>query len=266
MKIAFRILAAVLLTSVLAGCHVGASDDGSGGQAFELKLYKVPAAESKAIANSLSAVLESSDYRVGLKSHTEMTVTEPFPGAILVLAPKALQPSISDAIGQLGRNSAKGADNSSGDESLQLHFWVVDAVRGQGEDSPELKPLAATLDRLRASLGASHFVLDSTAAATMQTNHGSSSIETPDAGSWSVVPQARPDNATDLSVQYFNKSKDPAEAMSLATNVAAIPGQYIVLGQVPRAAAAQASQGTAETAPVMRLFVMRVDRSASTTH
>ncbi|HWG10578.1 MAG TPA: hypothetical protein VN693_03660 [Rhodanobacteraceae bacterium] len=264
MKIAFRILGVVLLTTALAACHSDASDDGSGGQAFELKLYKVPAAESRAIANSLSAVLESSDYRVGLKSHTEMTVTEPFPGAILVLAPKALQPSIGDAIGQLGRNSTNDADDSSGDESLQLHFWVVDAVRGQGEDSPELKPLAATLDRLRASLGASHFVLDSMAAATTKTNSGSGGIETPDAGKWSFVAQTGQGKAIDLSMQYHSKSVDAVRAIDLSTTVAAIPGQYIVLGQVPQAA--PASQGTAETAPVMRLFVMRVDRSAAATH
>lgn len=91
MRFPFRLLIAALLALVLAGCHAPA-DNGSHTPDFQLKLYQVPANESRVIAKNLSAVLESSDYLVGTKTHTEMTVTQPFPGVVLVLAPGHFNP------------------------------------------------------------------------------------------------------------------------------------------------------------------------------
>lgn len=130
----------ILLAFALAACQ-GPAGGGDKASAMQLKLYRVPADQSRTIAKNLGAVLESSEFQLGKKAHTEMRVTQPFPGTVMVLAPAPLQSSIASAIDDLVRSRLHW-------RRLWRHEPVEESLPAEGA-SPE-DSLAAL--RLRAAL------------------------------------------------------------------------------------------------------------------
>lgn len=248
MKLALRLLCCVLLALVLAGCHAPANNAGHV-STMQLKLYKVPVQKSQAIRQSLLEVF--------IGSAAGLRVTEPFPGTLMVLAPESIQASVGSAIAALDEAS----DQVAAPVRLQVHFWVIDAVPGKGEDSPALQPLTKTLDTLRASLGPSHFSLESTvgeAATFGEPGH----VETEDARYFGFTARPGRNGGIDLDVNYNDKQR--RGIAQLKTTVAASPGQYVVLAQAPGtdASAAQPA-GKVTNPPALLLLVARVDRIGS---
>lgn len=269
MKAALRILAGAVLAVTLAGCH--ASPD-SGGHVpdFQLKLYHVPPQQSQNIAKNLSAVLESSDYLVGSKAHTEMSVTQPFPGSVLVLAPASLQSSIGSAIKELAQTSRKPSASALDSDSLKVSFWVVQAKAGLGEDAAALHPLETALKQVRETLGPSHFVLEDIASALVDAPveqnlaAGNGNIVTSRGHTFGFHVTAPVGADIGLEVNYGNTTADAASHTipELKTTVAVRTGEYVVLAQAsPSASSAGASDKT-----LMNLLVVRVDRTSPASH
>lgn len=269
MKTILRCLGVALLVVVLAGC--GASRDGdSGVAAFQLRMYQVPAAQSKTIADKLDGILASPEFLVGTKSHTAMRATTPFPGAVLVLAPASVQPSIATAVAELAKvaGSAGPVKAAEAPESvpLRVQFWLVQAKAGVGDDAAALQPLGRTLDALRHTLGPSHFALED--AVSLQVN--ASTDQNATAGNGQLMSarghefrfHARVLNGGDvaLDLKYNNATRDAADRSipELQSTVAVTPGAYAVLAQAPPATM---PAGTPD-ATLMNLLVVRVDRVA----
>lgn len=270
MRVLLRFLFAALLAIALAGCH--ASADGQGGTPdFRLQLYRVPVQDSQAIAKSLSAVLESSDYLAGVKSRTEMTVTQPFPGAVLVLAPATLQPWIGTAIRELAKTPMPKAAAPTAAEAvpLRVRFWMVQARAGAGEDAASLDALQAALKPVRGSLGPSHFELEDTAAVLVSASDqsdattGNASITTSRGHMFQLHAETTASAGIKLRVDFANATADAASRTvpELKTTLALRPQEYVVLAEAP-----PAMSGKAADATLMNLLVVRVDRVESATH
>lgn len=254
MKRVLRVVGGALLALVLAGCN-GSSSGSTHSSDMELKLYTVPVQESSSIQNALEHVLAGS--AAGDGKGIGMRVTQPFPGTLMVLAPESIQDNVSRAIAALDKASAKVAAPGR----LQVHFWVIHAIPGKGEDSPALQPLAKTLNTLRTSLGPSHFSLESTvSAATTFDERGH--VVTGDMRKFEFTIRPERNDAIDLEVDY----SDPRDSgiRNLETTIATSPGQYVMLAQAPGAAASSPSDKTA--APSLLLLVARVDRIESAAH
>lgn len=260
MKILFRGFAIVLLVVAVAGCKAP-SDDAARAPAFELKVYNVPAADSKAIASNLSAVLESSEFLLGTKSHTEMRVTQPFPGTVMVLAPASVQPSIASAIAELQKPRGEGPASGPKAVPLSVQSWIVQAKAGAGDDAAELRPLGKALDRIRSSLGPSHFVLADSATVSIDApTHRDAA-----AGIAQVVTerghkfyfQATDTGSAGVALRLQLSGAGAAAAFrELSTTVSIKPGDYVVLAEAPPATDSTRTPGST----LMNLVVARVDR------
>ncbi|MGH8126301.1 MAG: hypothetical protein ACREPK_10710 [Rhodanobacteraceae bacterium] len=248
MKLALRLLGGALLALVLAGCHAPPDNTGQV-STLQLKLYKVPALESSTIRQALLQVLAGS----AAAGHVSMRVTEPFPGTLMVLAPKSLQSSVGSAIAALDKAAAKVAEPGR----LQVHFWVIAALPGKGEDSPALQPLAQTLDVLRTSLGPSHFALETTVGEVATFGeHGY--VRTGDARLFAFTARPGRNGGIDLEMDYSDKQHRGIGRMQ--TTVATSPGQYVVLAQAPGSNSSGQSSGKTSSPPALLLLVARVDR------
>lgn len=278
MKTMFRIVCCTLLALGLAACHKP-KDPTQGTAAMELKLYRVPVQQSATIQQALWHALAGSTAAGGAAGpNSGMRVTQPFPGTLMVLAPRSIQETVGGAISDLD----KAAGEIAPPERLQVHFWVVTAVADhgqaatmsgqparagaaaaersadQGGENPALKPLAGVLDEIRASLGPSHFKLDASVSGTT-TPGEMSDINTGDHRRFNFTADRANSGAVDLQVDYSD-GQNRGIAQVHAT-VATTPGQYVVLAQAP---GNEPSVPPGETALV--LLVARVDRTAPASH
>lgn len=278
MKLAFRTICCVLLALVLAACH-GSTDSSRGTGAVELKLYRVPVQQSATIQQALWNALAGSTAAGGAAgSNSGMRVTQPFPGTLMVLAPRSIQESVGSVIAGLDKAVVEIAPP----ERLQVHFWVITAWadRSQGgtmtahsaragaiatehsaeqaHDNPALKSLAGLLDEIRASLGPSQFRLDASVSGTT-TPGEMGDINTGDHRRFNFTARRANDGAIDLQVNYGD-GQNRGIAQVHAT-VAMTPGQYVVLAQAP---------GNEPLVPpgqaALVLLVARVDRTAPASH
>lgn len=274
MKPLFRILGGALLAMVLAGCHAPTGGESTASN-FQLKLYRVPVEQSKAVSGSLEKVLESSGYLVGTKTQTEMSVTQPFPGAILVLAPAALQPSIGSAIGELSKVpvAKSPADiRAAGPKSalIRVRFWMVQAKGGAGDDAESLHPLEPTLKQIRSSLGPSHFVQEDVASALVDApdqpdgSIGNGLLVTSRGHSFRFRAMTTADAGVKLRVDYSDTTAAAARQTfpALKTTITLRQGEYAILAEAPPST----KPANTPDATLMNLLVVRVDRVAPTSH
>lgn len=278
MKAIFRFLGIALFAVVLAGCSAAHGDNAQGPD-FQLKMYKVPAAQSKAIAGKLDGILASPEFLAGLKTHTTMRATTPFPGAVLVLAPASVQPSIATAVAELAKVAGSAVPDGAANDGkakapesvpLRVQFWVVQAKAGAGDDAAALQALEPALKRVRSSLGTSHFVVDDSASAlidapTAQNLAAGNGVMTTSRGhTFGFHAVADVGGSVSLEVNYA--STDPIVAAQtipkLRTTVSLHPGEYVVLAEAnPANAPAKTSAVT-----LLNLLVVRVDHADAATH
>ncbi|HET6632556.1 MAG TPA: hypothetical protein VFG73_07605 [Rhodanobacteraceae bacterium] len=229
----------------LAACQPSPPDENAAAT-MRLRAYRVPPQQSSALSEALSHALMSRDSGVH--------VTEAFPGTVLVYAPPETQASISNAIGALTKSAAGDAAVAR----LQVHFWLLDAVPGAGSSDAALQPLTTTLNRLRGSLGPSHFVLEDAVTATVMSDR-KASIATSSNRQYEFSARTAAGGAVDLRLQY-NDNHGPQQGLAhLETVVALKPGQYVVLAQAPNAAWHVKTGTPGSATPAMRLLVVRVD-------
>ena len=263
----FRVLAVVLLVVAVAGCDT-TSRENSQTSDFQLKSYTVPAPQSKAIAQNLDAILASPGFQVGTKTHSEMRATQPFPGTVLVLAPASVQPSIASAIADLNKASTEQAKSAPESMSLRVHFWLVQAKAGNGDNSIVLKPLDATLAKIRSSLGSSHFVLvDSAVMSVEAPSHrgataGNGMLITSRGHKFVIRAVATDAKDVSLNVGFLAQNGSDPTIPELNTTVAMQPGEYVVLAQAPSTEAA----AHAQDATLLNLLVARVDNADTVVH
>ncbi|THD06007.1 hypothetical protein [Rhodanobacter lindaniclasticus] len=257
MKQLLQFLLAVPLLLVLAACHPATSQDAA--PELELHMYRVPVAQSDAVAQQLTKVLVDSGYLVGVKAHTAMNVSQPFPGAVLVLAPATLQPSIAKAIDGL-QDAAKALPDATNattpraPQRLRLQFWVLQARPGSGSDAADLAALEPTLKTLRQSLGVVHFSL--TDAVAVATDVGGNGHVAP--GPDRVLGFEVTSAAAGTYKVAVNYSDSTGQSVGeLRSGVALRPGEVVVLAQ----AADGRGSGTSgvDAAALMNLLVLRVD-------
>jgi hypothetical protein len=259
MKRALPFIGALLLVLTLTACQ--SSDHTESNRAMQLKAYSVPPQSAKAIESNLSIVATA----------FHGSVTQPFPGTLLVYAPRDAQASIEHTIDTLSKASKKAPPPAP----LHVHFWVIKAVPGAGKSSPALKPLNKTLSTLESSLGTSHFILDRRASTVATMDHLSLIIAGP--YKFAFTPRVSQNGSTQLDVQYSavdSAASKLASAFgsdsnginSLHTTVTTTPGQYVVLAMAPTQSPASASSAPAETPATrtMRLLVMRLDQQRPT--
>ena len=269
MKAVVRLLTGILVAMSLAACHAPSGEAGHD-PAMQLKLYQVPAGQSEAIADHLGADLEDTGFRVGTKTQTNIRVTQPFPGVVMVLAPASVQPSIGQAIAGLGKvadNKAPKADSAAPQAvPVQVTFWLVQARAGNGADSPALAALEPALKRMRGTLGPSHFALDesvssATNAAMPQLKPGTSyggQLVTAQGHQYSYKPQVTADGDVLLWVQYQELDSTKRTIGNVQTVLTMHPDQYVILASAP---SDKSDKGT-----LLNLLVARVDRPAPASH
>lgn len=278
MKAIFRFFGIALLAAVLAGCGSSRGDSAQGPD-FQLQMYKVPAAQSQAIASKLDGILASPEFLVGTKGHTQMRASTPFPGTVLVLAPASVQPSIATAVAELAKAAGSAGPVAAGSASkadapeaipLRVQFWVVQAKSGAGEDAAALQALEPTLKHVRASLGASHFALEdgATVAVTAPTDQnatqGNGSVVTSRGREFTFRAMRTGKDTVDLNLHYYNTTREAASQTipELKTTLTLRPGEFVVLGQALPAAAS----GSTPNATLMNLLVVRVERADAPAH
>jgi hypothetical protein len=245
MRHLFRILFGSLLGLALVACH-GPQDQARANQArsnarMELKIYEVPPQRTNDLRNALNATISSKSIRV----------TTAAPGKLMVYAPRGTQESIDTVIAEL----VKAAPDDVVPATLQVHFWIVDAVPGAGNDDPALAPLAGTLETLRKSHGPLHFTLKESisAAATLDRE---TLVDTGKERFFQFTARAGQAGAINLSAKYVDNRS--LGIRSINTTVAMKPAQYVVLVQAP--------DGAVPSPGTMRLLVVRVDRQTSARH
>lgn len=247
-----------MLTLGLAACHAPDTATASAPTAqMQLKLYHEPVQQSAAIERTLHTALAGNNLGNTVKDRdNSMRVTEPFPGAVLVLAPAQMQDSIASAIKELTKASPKTA----GSTPLRVHFWVVQAKAGDGPDAPALRPLDPTLKQLRASLGPSHFVLnEAVSAITNATDHfdpraGGGEVNTNQHHEFQFTALTNPNGDIKLQVNFRDKTSRTIPSLHTLTTIR--PGEYVVLAQAP--STDDTANGNDTT--LMNLLVVRVDR------
>lgn len=237
-------------------------------------MYKVPPAQSKAIADKLDGILASPEFLVGTKSHTAMRATTPFPGTVLVLAPASVQPSIATAVAEQAKAAGSAgpvkAVKALESVPLRVQFWLVQAKSGAGSDAAALQPLDAALAALRHQLGPSHFALEDTvslqvnASSDQNATFGNGQLMSARGHEFRFHARLLDGGDVALDFKYSNATKDAAERSfpELQTTVAVTPGAYVVLAQAPPAATPVGKSGSA----LMNLLVVRVDRVAAAQH
>ena len=256
MKRLLQTLLAMPLLLMLAACHAP-MDQNTAAPAFELRLYQVPVAHSDAIARQLTKVLVDSRFQSGLESHTEMNVSQPFPGTVLVLAPSTLQPSIAKAIDALKEVAKDAPDESvssakSEPPPLQVRLWVIQIRAGAGTDSHALAELEPTLEELRQPLGTTHLVMDDFVSVV---TYGHDGIATTSQGrAIKFDPWSTP-TGTVLEIDY--KDLQARNFRGLHTSFPVRPGEYVAVAQAAGVPGPDASKG--DGAVLMNLLVVRAD-------
>lgn len=250
MKRTLQLIASSALLLALTACR--APDHGHTAQAaapMELKIYAVPPEQTGKLGEALGNALGKM-----------ANVTMPAPGKLLVYAPRDAQVSIDAAIASLGQS----ASPEQASAQVNLRFWVVDAETGPGTDDPTLKPLSATLDSVRQSMGPLHFQLDQAVAAMASVGHNSTIRTATDGG----YPRAFDFNVNTVNgntINLFLLYDDNGQSglAQFKTQIDTQSGQYQVLAQAPGACAAALPGKTAPPCPVkpaLRLLIVRADR------
>ncbi|MGC1548858.1 MAG: hypothetical protein WA777_10025 [Rhodanobacter sp.] len=246
MKHALRVIAGSALLSMLAACQAPAG--GNATSPMELKIYAVSPAQTNDLRQAL-------DNALGKQANVSVAAA----GKLLVYAPHDAQASIGAAIAELG----KSASPQSSPAQVDLHFWIVDAVAGAGDDDPALKGLASSFASLRQTMGPMHFHLDQTASAVTSNDYRGSLSTTNDGylQKFDFRIGAVSEDAISLWLTYNDLAQ--SGLTQFQTQIDAHPGQYIVLAQAPGACPAAPLGKVAPPCPdkpLLRLLVVRVDR------
>lgn len=252
MKQGIRFAAVLVVLLALGACRAPADRTADSVQPMDLKIYAVPAAQTAQLAGALGNAL-------GKKAN----VTMPMPGKLLVYAPQQAQDSIGKALASLGQ-AAPAANDAT---QVNLRFWVVDGHPGTGADEAALKPLSATFDSLRSTLGPMHFQLEQAAAGVATSGHGGRIVTTTPAGYQRNFDfRIGPATARGVALTLDYKDAGPAGLRHFSTEVGARFGDYLVLAQAPGGACQAvlvSGKATASCSPdvsAMRLLIVRVDR------
>lgn len=257
----------------LAGCR---ADEGGMNPAghkaaadLTLKLYSVPADRTESIQDAVNSALGGIDVK--LFGGDRASITAAGPGKLLVYAPRDAQSSIGSVIASLSTSPQVSAAPVQPVALVQVnvHFWIVNGVAGEGQDDPALQALAPTLAALRKTGGPLRFQLDQSAAA-IATPSGDESTLIISKGSYSQAFNFRLDRLTkqDANLRLAYEDHGTSGLEKLTTQVETPFGQYIVLAQAPGACPAsgtgltngQSIPSSCADKPAMRLLIVRVDR------
>ncbi|HEX7813695.1 hypothetical protein, partial [Dyella sp.] len=211
---------------------------------MELRIYEVPQAQTESLRQALTSALAPGG---------QAAVTSPTPGKLLVYAPETSQDSIASALSGL----ASSSKDSHAPASLNLRFWIVDAVPGDGADDASLTVLTDVLKSWRGSMGAAHFKLvEATSGAVREGGQGE--IVT----GYQYGYETSVSNSGDISLQLQvrnNQNGGRVQGLGLFQGQLNVtPGHFVVLAQTPGPGGDATASGDT---PVARLLVMRVDRS-----
>lgn len=235
MKRSLRLAASSTLLLALAACQ------GSGGSnaqdiPMELKAYSVPNEQTADLVKALNQSLSEQKARAS----TAM------PGKILVYAPRDTQGSIGTVIDEL----SKSAPARPTEAPLQLHFWMIEAQPGLGNDDPALVPLSDTLKALRVSLGPQHFSLVESVSGQ---SSGSGTLMIGNAHVYQFKGHVG-DGGIHLDLGYQDQTSHGLGIQSLQVELTVQPGQYVVLAQ-----AQPAGMGPVVAPQASRFLIARVD-------
>jgi len=252
MKQGFRFAAVCAVMLVLGACRAPADGTAGSTRAMELKIYAVPVAQTARLAGALGNALGKG-----------ANVTMPAPGKLLVYAPQQAQDSIGKALAGLGQ-AGPAADDAT---QVNLRFWVVDGHPGTGSDEAALKPLSATFDSLRSTVGPMHFQLEQAAAGVATSGHSGRIVTSTPAGyqrNFDFRIGAATVRGIELTLDY--EDAGPAGLRHFSTEVGARFGDYLVLAQAPGGecqvvlASGKRVASCSEDASALRLLIVRVDR------
>lgn len=250
MKYALKLWIVGGLGLVLSGCHrhtdsvAPVSGDAKASQPMELRIYDVPAAQTESLRQALA---------MALAPGSQAAVTSPAPGKLLIYAPESSQDSISGALSSLASNKK---DNAS-PASLNLRFWIVDAIHGDGADDDTLNVLGDVLKSWRTSMGPAHFKLAEAASGSVREG-GQGEIVTDYQFGYATSVSTSGDIDIQLQVRNMQNSSRAQGLGQFQGQLNVTPGQFVVLAQTP----ASNNEATAGSdAPMARLLVMRVDRA-----
>jgi hypothetical protein len=250
MKYALKLMLVSGLALGLGGCHrhessaTPVSDDGKASEPMNLRIYDVPPAQTDALAQSLAMALSPGG---------RAAVTTPAPGKLLIYAPEAAQNSIAGALSSL----ADSKKDASAPSSLNLRFWIVDALQGDGADDATLNTLGDVLKAWRTSMGQAHFKLVEATAASVREG-GQGEIVTDYRFAYNTSAPASGDIAIQLDIHNMQTTSHAQGLTQFQGQLTITPGQFVVLAQTP-AAIGEAPAGS--DVPMARLLVMRVDRT-----
>jgi len=135
-----------------------------------LRVHAVPSEREDQIRDALAQSLSMGEYQVPLGR-----VSTAGPGALVVLAPEAVQADVKTAIAALGGD----APPAGASDSVMLDLWSIVAVPGEGADDSALAPLATTLDGARPALGRVRFEQGDTLSVTALADNDSFDARTP---------------------------------------------------------------------------------------
>ena len=250
MKYALKLMLVSGLALGLGGCHrhessaTPVSDDGKASEPMNLRIYDVPPAQTDALAQSLAMALSPGG---------RAAVTTPAPGKLLIYAPEAAQNSIAGALSSL----ADSKKDASAPSSLNLRFWIVDALQGDGADDATLNTLGDVLKAWRTSMGQAHFKLVEATAASVREG-GQGEIVTDYRFAYNTSAPASGDIAIQLDIHNMQTTSHAQGLTQFQGQLTITPGQFVVLAQTP-VAIGEAAAGS--DVPMARLLVMRVDRT-----
>ena len=231
---------------------------------MEMRVYAVPAEQTRALVNTLNSVFGAQDGGVQ-KPASLGRVSSPAPGQLVVLAPASLQASIEASLHALSSNAPpRGDDGANAEAPLRLSLWIVDALPGNGADGPSLAILAPALDEVRKTVGAAHFALRDMTEAVSRVD-----APQPMQRSWvgsdsqqrsmrCLLTRRRDGYALDMMLSDMVPAAEQAGAAprytpsQTSTNTSIRTGQTLVLAQSPLPAHGSDPGGA-------RLYIIRVD-------
>jgi hypothetical protein len=208
-----------------------------------LRIYDVPQAQTDSLRQALA---------MALAPGAQAAVTSPTPGKLLVYAPESSQDSISSALSSL----ASSKKDNPVPSSLNLRFWIVDAIQGDGADDVALNVLGDVLKSWRASVGPAHFKLAEATSGSVREG-GQGQIVTDYLFGYATSVSTSGDIAIQLQVRNMQNSSRTQGLSEFQGQLSVTPGQFVVLAQTPVAGETAAGSD----APMARLLIMRVDRA-----
>jgi hypothetical protein len=249
MKYTLKLLSVGALAFGLGACHrhegstAPVAGDAKASQPMALQVYDVPQAQTETLRGALSKVLAPGG---------QAAITSPAPGKLLVYAPQAAQESINSALSNLAGSSKDVVPAPS----LNVRFWIVDAIHGDGADDPSLNQLGDAIKSWRDSMGPAHFKLAEAVAGTL--SEGSEGqILTDYQFFYSTSSVASGDVGLNLQVRNMQHPEQNSQGLQeFSGRLTVTPGQFVVLAQSPAMGNANAAD-----APKARLLIMRVDRA-----